>query len=343
MSDKVFSISDNPQPLNLMSEAERAKTILERTEKEKEDLSAQELVLDGTNKVAFPGFPYLFEAVHEKIIVSLDIFKSGYECKVCKGLKWIDTKCECEIEDRAGLKYSEEQIEELRRSIGEEVAHARESLPCPKCLGDYPSFRTREKCSSCKGLGATLILPETSKSQPTSGVIVSIGQTARRDFPWLEIGQRILFGPYAGNMVPTKAGLVFKILDASNAWCIVEGAEDLGQFDFILQDEMGVYGGRNEEDEVLACLGSTRNVSLCGYSCLLSRRRLHWPSCFGGWYIGCIRLLGSRLRRRSTSHHHYNPAPVGKEQCSNYSCSQLWHLEGLLLLLNQINSRRLRS
>jgi hypothetical protein len=52
-----------------------------------------------------------------------------------------------------------------------------------------------------------------------------------------DIGDRILFGPYAGNMIPTKAGTVFKILDWNQAWCRIDGAEDLGAFDFITLDE----------------------------------------------------------------------------------------------------------
>ena len=54
-------------------------------EKEAVTQNAQEIVLDGSNKVSFPGFPFKFTAIGEKILVSLDQFKSGYECKTCKG------------------------------------------------------------------------------------------------------------------------------------------------------------------------------------------------------------------------------------------------------------------
>lgn len=46
---------------------------------------AQEIVLDGSNVVTFPGFPYQFTALGEKVLISLDQFKSGYECTECKG------------------------------------------------------------------------------------------------------------------------------------------------------------------------------------------------------------------------------------------------------------------
>ncbi len=54
-------------------------------EKELVAENTQEIVLDGSNTVSFPGFPYLFTAIGEKILVSLDQFKSGYECAECKG------------------------------------------------------------------------------------------------------------------------------------------------------------------------------------------------------------------------------------------------------------------
>jgi len=54
-------------------------------EKELVTENAQEIVLDGSNSVSFPGYPFLFTAIGEKILVSLDQFKSGYECTACKG------------------------------------------------------------------------------------------------------------------------------------------------------------------------------------------------------------------------------------------------------------------
>ncbi len=54
--------------------------------------NAQEIVLDGSNQVSFPGFPYLFTAIGEKVLISLDQFKSGYECKTCKGVGYLVQK-----------------------------------------------------------------------------------------------------------------------------------------------------------------------------------------------------------------------------------------------------------
>lgn len=199
-----------------MSQQELAKgavEVMKRVEAENALKSAQEIVLDDSNQVSFPGYPYKFEAQYEKILVSVDIFKTGYECKGCEGKKHI------------------------------EVKQGRES--------------TFVECPICNGMGATLILPETSKNLPTTGVIVSMGWEAKeklkyRVYPrwWyyllpfmkryayhLNIGDRVLFGPYAGTMIPTKIGLMFKYMDWYLGVVKIEGADDMSAFDFILQVE----------------------------------------------------------------------------------------------------------
>lgn len=172
--------------------AEAAVEVFNRVDAENQAKSAQEITLDGSNKVAFPGYPYTFEALHEKILVSIDIFKSGYECKECKGKGKIEVK------------------------TGREAAFI--------------------DCAACQGRGALMFLPETSKNLPTTGVVVSMGRTAREKADY-KIGDRVLFGAYAGTMIPTKIGLMFKYMDWYLGVVKIEGANDMGAFDFILQAE----------------------------------------------------------------------------------------------------------
>jgi len=211
--------------------------LMERQASKEEAQSATELVLDNSNKIKFPGYPYIFEAEGKKIIVSIDIFKSGYECRVCKGKRKIETQCSCEYAEHPGMRYSDNEIATIRHELGSTVADARASLLCPDCKGDYVSQRKTEVCSSCKGIGAVLVLPDSSKNLPTTGVVVSIGNLVKPEKITYAIGSRVLFGPYAGQMIPTKAGLLFKILDWNNVWATIEGANELGQFDFVLQDK----------------------------------------------------------------------------------------------------------
>ncbi|SRR6266567_960034 len=170
--------------------AEAAVEVMNRVDAENQAKSAQEIMLDGSNKVSFPGFPYTFEAMHEKILVSIDIFKSGYECKECKGKGKIETK------------------------VGREAVFV--------------------ACAACHGRGALIVLPETSKNLPTTGIVVSMGTVAKEKASF-KVGDRILFGAYAGTMIPTKIGLMFKYMDWYLGVVKIEGASDLSAFDFILQ------------------------------------------------------------------------------------------------------------
>ena len=54
--------------------------------------SIESIVLDNSNEVNFPGFPYSFRAIGERILVSIDIPLTGYECQTCHGKKKIENK-----------------------------------------------------------------------------------------------------------------------------------------------------------------------------------------------------------------------------------------------------------
>lgn len=217
--------------MSLSEQADKALELLKRTS---ENEVPQQIKLDRTNKVSFPGFPYKFEALHEKILVSIDIFKSGYECKVCKGKKKVLYECSCVTKGRPGFRYSEGEIAELRASFTAEVAEARRGMICPECKNNPEGQRREETCEACRGLGALLVLPQTSQNLPTTGVVVSMGREAIQKASYT-IGDRVLFSPHSGTMIPTKAGLMFKYMDWCQVGIKVEGADDLGAFDFIIQ------------------------------------------------------------------------------------------------------------
>ena len=185
--------NENLTPSGTELLAKGAVEIMQRVKEEDDAKSMQEITLDGTNKVSFPGYPYTFRALTEKILVSIDIFKSGYECRECKGKGKI------------------------------EVKQGRDE--------------TYVKCAKCNGTGVWLELPQNSKNQPTTGVIVSMGKKAEIELAKedVHIGDRILFGAYAGTMIPTKNGLAFKYMDWNLGVVKIEGADEMSSFDFILQ------------------------------------------------------------------------------------------------------------
>lgn len=194
---------------------------------------------DGTNEAKIPGFPYIFVAKGDKILLAVDIFKSGYECRTCEGKTTIDKKCKCENPefDRPGFKYSSNQISDFMTDMGRDIAAARTDIKCPECLGDYISRRTTEVCPECKGKGALLHLADESKTLPTTGVIVSMGELVNPKLGY-KCGQRVLFGAYVGVMIPTRApGVVFKVMRDIEILCEIKGGEDLANFDFVTIDK----------------------------------------------------------------------------------------------------------
>lgn len=246
MSDKIISITDEVKPKNIMSEAEstaaqeEARAVLDRMDQEKEDLRAQEIRIDGTNKVRFRGYPYVFEASGEKIIVAIDVFKSGYECKVCDGNRKVDIKCICETEtDRPGYKYSSVMLEAFDHL--EDGRKSREVIKCPECHGDYLAARKRITCTACNGTGALILMPKEAEKLPHHGTVVSIGALAQKlmfEADWnYRIGDRVLWGEFSGQFIPTKAGLLLKIMDYNQVISKIEGADDMNSFDFLMEEK----------------------------------------------------------------------------------------------------------
>lgn len=207
-----------------MSQLEDGKALVEREVIATQTRSTV-IVNDGSNEVGIPGYPYRFKAQGDKILVSVDIFKSGYECKTCKGAGILQMKCPCEITKRPGYKYEDPQVP------------TQIDMLCQSCKGDYISQRKDIECPDCNGKKALLNLPDTAKNLPTTGVIVSLGPLVDSKLS-LQNGDRVLFGAYTGVMIPTKApGIVFKVLRDIEVLCTIKGGEEMAAFDFVITDK----------------------------------------------------------------------------------------------------------
>lgn len=150
------------------------------------------------------------EAVENKILILIDKFKSGYECKDCNETG-LYISCECE---RAGTpgRY-------ILGNINRE---------CRYCNGAYAE-RKGKTCPSCKGTGSTLIMPENARGIPTSGVIVSTGPkcTSRK------ISERVLFGAHTGYFLPFKGAAKIRCMREDEILCLIyaiDNNETLGDF-----------------------------------------------------------------------------------------------------------------
>lgn len=181
------------------SEAAKANASLGARLEERANISG-EVLKDDSNRASFPDFPYALEARGLHIIVNVDLFKSGYECKKCKGTGKIEIMVPVPYRDVSGIPLNRLELRQIT-------------------------------CDSCNGKTASLILPDTAKSLPCTGVVVSKGPLVDSS---LALYSRVIFGPYSGRFIPiSKAGVLMKIMDHREATAIVHGGEDLASFDFI--------------------------------------------------------------------------------------------------------------
>jgi len=150
------------------------------------------------------------ESIEDKIIILIDKFKSGYECKDCNETG-IFISCECERKGTPGRV--------IKGNINKE---------CPYCNGKYEERREKE-CPTCKGTGSTIIMPENARAIPTSGVIVSTGPkcTVRK------IGERVLFGAHTGYYLPFKGNAKLRCMREDEPLCkiyAIDSQVTLGDF-----------------------------------------------------------------------------------------------------------------
>jgi co-chaperonin GroES (HSP10) len=137
-------------------------------------------------------------AVDDRILVLEDEFRSGLECSSCKGKGHTDIVC----------KYCK----------GTTFYKAdRDSGACPDCevgtLGIRKSFGY-ELCSVCKGRGASVIIPDSSKRPTLTGRVISIG----RNVTEFRVGDRVLFTNYTGTDF-TVSGTKLRIMKQYDVCC----------------------------------------------------------------------------------------------------------------------------
>lgn len=147
------------------------------------------------------------EAIEDKILILIDKFKSGYECKECNATG-VYIGCECAIEGRYGTNSNGKSCRFF------DVCQT-------KLVG--------AKCRVCNGTGSTLIMPENARSIPTSGVIVSTGPSCKIR----KIGERVLFGAHTGYFLPFKGNAKIRCMREDEPLCkihAIDNTQTLGDF-----------------------------------------------------------------------------------------------------------------
>ena len=167
---------------------------------------------DDEGKLFIIGGKIAIEAVEDKIVILTDKFRSGYECETCNETGVIGL-CDCERSGRKGFN-----------TVG--------GL-CRVCLG-FPENNRGKICTKCKGTGQTIIIPESTKQMPTSGVIVSAGPKCVTR----KLGERVLYGGHTGHNLPFKGNVRIRIMREHEVMCLMHKVDPNATMeDFQLLDE----------------------------------------------------------------------------------------------------------
>lgn len=173
-----------------------------------QELPSQQLETKESDNVIFIVAGKLgLEAIEDKILVLIDKFKSGYECKDCNETG-IFTACECSRRGEFGVNQN-------NKTCAFRDACARQQVGTT--------------CRTCNGTGSTLIMPENARAIPTSGVIVSVGP----DCKTRAIGERVLFGAHTGYYLPFKGSAKIRVMREDEPMCKIyalNNNEVLGDF-----------------------------------------------------------------------------------------------------------------
>jgi co-chaperonin GroES (HSP10) len=183
-----------------------------------------EFMQDTLNVISLEDVGVSMQAIEDKIIILVDQWKSGYECKECGGSGKVESTINPEI------------------------------------------LRT---CDACKGKGQTLVIPDSAKSLPSTGVVVSMGPATQymqakkaveraKKREWeskvivppndyvlgveeaesmlkeiaIQIGTRVVFGVHVGTKVPIKGNIKLVIMREKEPLCVVFG-NDIGDKEII--------------------------------------------------------------------------------------------------------------
>jgi co-chaperonin GroES (HSP10) len=188
--------------------------VTRRDKETREKYSVDYKVDEEKNMVLVVGGKIALRAIEDKIIVLLDKFRSGYECKMCDGTG------------------------EGRRCRDCKNGVNSRGFTCKICEGN-PDRWVGKSCPECRGKGSSIIIPDSAKALPTSGTIVSVGPecTKRR------LGQRIVFGAHVGFFLPFKGNVRLRMMREYEPLCelflleVPEGEKEKVLGDFLQVDE----------------------------------------------------------------------------------------------------------
>jgi hypothetical protein len=137
-------------------------------------------------------------AIGDRVLILEDDFRSGYECKACKGTGHTDAVCKyCNgttfykgKEDGGACGDCQVGTSDGRKSLGFEL------------------------CGVCNGRGASVIVPDTSKRPSLTGRVVSVGA----DVTLFSVNDRVMYTNYTGTDF-VVAGVKLRVMRQHDVLC----------------------------------------------------------------------------------------------------------------------------
>lgn len=173
--------------------------------------------LDQVNVVQLQHLGISMQAVEDKIIILVDKFKTGYECKECGGTGRV----------KSVVVEAAEKICDACRGKGSllvipEVAQSLPSTGYVVSMGPLTPFM------AVRHFKKQLESPDISIKSKTE-ILQKIAEAV--DTP-IQLGSRIVFGPHVGTFLPMKGNVRLKIMRVHEPLCVIFG-ENLDDKDFI--------------------------------------------------------------------------------------------------------------
>lgn len=173
------------------------------------------------------------EALNNNILILEDPYRTGFECKACDGEGHTLVMCQTCLgnkvvaqnpEFNAGAAtLTEQELSLLPPHFAEKLREKRKEqeqqkivsgglVPCTKCVvrdkRGVAFISGFEQCTLCKGLGASVVVPEDAMNRPTSGKVVSLGPLCK----FLKAGDRVVYSNMMGHAIKFRHKDIFRTM-----------------------------------------------------------------------------------------------------------------------------------
>lgn len=163
-----------------------------------EDDEDKEVMFDGANVAELVELGICLEAIDDKIIVKMDSYRSGYECKTCHGKGFIKSTYKTDPDK-----------------------------PCEDCHGKGALLAIPERAKSLPTSGIVISIGENTRAMMARRGEILLHSPAK-----IDVGARVIFGPHTGTLIPFKGNVQLKIMREHEPLAVMFG-KDTGASDFI--------------------------------------------------------------------------------------------------------------